>query len=174
MKARAQKSDRFRVAITSEDSTHVVACLDNVLIALTREPPSVQSVQGFIDHAEKLSARYPDGIAILIVPRAPKPALAPGVPRAVIRAWRQLHPKLVCAAVLIRSTGLAGALQRGLISTVINLRPNSLPVKLSANPYDAAEWIVRHNPRHTGEALALGRAFATFLQEYETPGPDSR
>ena len=161
------------MTITSEDSTHVLGSLDNLLVALTREPPTVKSVQGFVEHAVRLSATYPEGIAVLIVPRAPKPALGPGVPRAVLRAWRELQPKLVCAAVLIRSTGVVGALQRGLVSTLLNLRPNALPVKLSANPFDAAEWIARHDPSRAGDAVSIGRALSAFLQEHEARAPSS-
>jgi hypothetical protein len=165
----AVKNEHKHVGVTSEDATYVLGSVDNVLVALTRQPPTVDSVRRFADHAESLSQRYPDGIAILIIPRAPKPALGPGVPRAVLAAWRRLEPVLICSAVLIRSTGVVGALQRGLVSPLLNVRPGSSPVKLSANPYDAAEWIARHASRHEGAALPLGRAFAAFLEEHEGP-----
>jgi hypothetical protein len=167
----SRKSDRQRVTVTSEDPTHAMGSIDNVLVVLTRQPPTVESVERFTNRAEELSAKFPEGIAIVIIPRAPKPSLEPGVPRAVLRAWRQLQPKLCCAAVLIRSTGVIGALQRGLVSTVINARPRASPVKLSANPFDAAEWVARHTPRHAGTGLLLGRALSAFIEEHEGPVP---
>jgi len=159
--------ESLRVSVLSAEPGHVLGVVDNVLVALTREPPSVDSVQGFTERAEQLIAKHPEGIAVLIIPRAPKPALRPGVPRAVLRAWRALQPRLTSCAVLIRSGGVAGALQRGLITPLINSSPNALPVKLCASPYDAAEWIARHGSAREGESLALGRAVAAFVQEHE-------
>jgi len=163
----SRSDDHERISIISESEAHVLGVLDNVLVALTREPPSIESVEGFTEHAQRLMEKYSDGISVVIIPRAPKPAFRPGVARAVLRAWKLLHPHMACASILIRSTGVAGALQRGLITPLINSRPSALPVKLSANPYHACEWVARHNPRHTGDALALGRALARFLEDYE-------
>ncbi len=168
------RGDRKHVRLTSEDSTHALGVLDNVLLVLTRRPPTVESVLRLVTHAERLSGEFPDGIVIVIIPRAPKPALEPGVPRAVLHAWRQLEPKLLCSVVLIRASGVVGALQRHLVSSVLNMRPSAAPVKLTNNPYDAAQWIGRHNQRSLGLSLELGRATAEFLEEYEVAVPSSR
>ncbi|MEZ4227359.1 MAG: hypothetical protein R3B13_40855 [Polyangiaceae bacterium] len=147
------------------EKEYVFASFGSLAVVITREPPTILSVRAFGQSVDGLLREYPK-VGMLIAPRAPRPSLSADATRAVLREWQRLEPHSYGAVILFRSSGFAGAIQRSLVTTVMNMRRGGIPLKVSANPYEASEFLARIEPA-LGPARPLGSALQVFLQPYD-------
>ncbi|HMR75476.1 MAG TPA: hypothetical protein PKD61_10190 [Polyangiaceae bacterium] len=160
-------SSRSVIEPSMERPGYVIASVGNLAIAVTRQPPSLESIREFTSCVDALCTQFPDGVAVLIAPRGPRPSLTPEAGRAIVSSWRRLEPCISCSVVLFRSSGFVSAIQRSLTTALLGMHQSSVPLKASANPFEAADFIVRHEASHA-PAGPLGVALQAFVRRYES------
>ncbi len=145
---------------------HVFGTLGNLAIAVTRDPPTSESVRQFIHRVDKLRKEHPDGVVVVVAPRAKRPALSAEARQTIVAHWPRIERHMSCCVVLFRASGFVSAIQRSLVTTIMSLRRTELPIKVSSNPFDAATFIVRHDANFK-TAQTLGSTLQAFVKEHE-------
>ncbi|MCA9598202.1 MAG: hypothetical protein KC776_33045 [Myxococcales bacterium] len=153
------------IELVTEDPAYAFGVLGNLVIAVTREPPSERSVRELARVVGERHATHGD-VSLLVAPRAARPTLSQDARRAILSSWEQLEPRITCCAVLFRATGFVGAIQRSLVTAVMNLRKSTLPVRATSLPLEAAEFITRYDAS-LGAPEPLGTALSEFVSRYE-------
>jgi phosphoribosylpyrophosphate synthetase len=148
------------------EAAYAFGSLDSLVIAVTREPPTEESISELIRVVEELRRTDAKSITVVIAPRARRPKLSPEARQAILQHWERLETSLACCVVLFRPSGFVSAIQRSLVTAIMNMRRSPVPVKVSADPLEAAEFIVSHDPRF-GAARALGNELRTFIEQCE-------
>lgn len=143
-----------------------IGTLGNLVVAVSREPPTVESTLDVSVQLDALWPKYPKGVSLVFAPRAPRPALSAKATRTLLAEWRRLEPHLACAVIVFGASTLGGAIQRSLTTAVLRMHSGRVPIKASSSPFDAAAFITRHDAEHPAAQL-LGLSLQSFIQEHE-------
>lgn len=131
-----------------DEPGYVIAAVGSVILAVTREPPTLAGVAALDRAMDRLLKKH-DSLALVIVPAAPKPRLDRVVGSAIIRCWKKFEGRTRCSAVVIRSGGFVGSVQRSLVTTVMSARQRTVPTKVVSDVAHAVEWVQENSEEAT-------------------------
>lgn len=158
--------EQRRIEPVLEDPGYAFGSLGNLVVAVTREPPTAGSVRELVRVVDASRASGAERVTIVFAPRARRPSLAAEARQAILKHWGRLEANLASCVVLFNPSGFVGAIQRSLVNAVVNMRRSPIPVKIGTDYDDAAKFIVSHDPR-LSPATDLGVAVRRFVEHHE-------
>ena len=156
-----------RVRPLRDEPEVAIGSIDNVLVVVTREPPTLYGIRTVIEESRALLESHPDGFVLVVAPRAKQPRLSSEAGEALKSGWRSLDERMLGAGIWIRSDGFTGALQRSLVTTVLLMRRTRAPTKVVGNALDLAQWIGHTAPIKGRDPVTLKRALEQFVSASE-------
>lgn len=149
-----------------EEPGYAFGSLGDLVVAATRHPPTAGSIRELIRVVDESRASGAGRVTILVAPRARRPSLGSEARQAILKHWVQLEASLACCVVLFNASGFVSAIQRSLVTAVVNMRRSPIPVKVSSDSDDAAKFIVSHD-RRLSPAEDLGVELRRFNEHHE-------
>lgn len=159
-------SSQPRIEQVLAEPGYAFGSLGNLVVAVTRQPPTVGSIRELIRVVDASRASGAGRVTIVVAPRARRPSLGSEARQAIVKHWVRLEANLACCVVLFNPSGFVSAIQRSLVTAIVNMRRSPTPVKVSSDFHDAAKFIVSHDPR-LSPAEALGVELRRFIEHHE-------
>lgn len=166
VQANSGTDHKLAIEPVTVEADYVLGAHANLVVCMLLAPPSRQSVEALGRAVEQVAAGRPHSVALVIVPRARRPALSSEAREAILSQWSQIERLLSVSALLFRATGFVGAIQRSLATTVLSMRRQTIPFKLTSNPLEVASWIASHDAQ-LEDAGSLAKAIRRFVAQHE-------
>lgn len=157
------------VRIVHDRPGYAIGTIGHVVVVVTREPPSVPGCAALAEVLE--STIVAEGrLSVVVVAAAPRPKVDRPVMGAIVRTWKRFEHRVDSAAVVIRSQGFIGSIQRSLVTMVMNSRRTPVPAKVLTDVARAAEWI-HENDRSNAAPKGLAEALTRFVDRTVPSSP---
>ncbi len=139
--------DRPRFEIVKDDLQSFIGTSGPLMMAVTRRPPTTESLDSFRDALRKHSAAYPDQMLLLVALRSKRPRLSNSGRTKIIDMWGEFGGR-IAVGVWVGGRSFAKSLQRSFITALSLIRVRETPFRVVSEGSDALEWFSELQPRY--------------------------
>ena len=145
-----------RVEFREMDAEHCAASWGNLYINIWTGRTTLSAAQQIGTTVAELLARHPEGVAIWGVSRPDAQTLPdPEVRELLARMLHEHGQKLLGVASSIEGSGFVAAAKRTAMASISLFARQPAPLKITANPGEAAQWLVPRLCRAGTEVTAV-------------------
>lgn len=148
--------------LLSRDADMALGASGRLFVAMTFEPPSLQSMQRFCDAMAARRAVVQERLLGVFIPSAPRPRLDLDGRAAIRDLWQDISAHMEVCAVWIRRDSFVGALLRSLVTGLIMVQPTKIITGVVTDSQAAVDLLAKTDttlvePTRSNWAQALDR-----------------
>jgi hypothetical protein len=129
-----------RLQLETENSIHSVGTLDNTLLVVWRDTPTLEAFKRVNAAAARLAERCPDGIGTFGVAPANMPLLGSAERKEASALLERFGGQLRAVASVIEGTGFAASATRSVMTAISVLARSPCPLKIFGSFDEGVDW----------------------------------
>lgn len=155
---------RPRFDTIKDDLQSYIGTSGPLMVAITRRPPTTDSLEAFRDALRKHSAAYPEQMLLLVALRSKRPRLSNSGRMKIVDMWGEFGGR-IAVGVWVGGQSFARSLQRSFITAVSLIRVRDTPFRVVSTGAEAMNWFIELQPQYADLVPGWKAAIATFVED---------